>query len=1259
MSSGQQDTVLEAIIPQDKTSGVNRQFYGYTLGEVLLVGLPPFVFLYITSTIMGAGFAQWNAVGTLAIATVLFIVVKITPWYNTPLEILSRSIDYVRARTRMPLVENEAADVPGVVDIHEEYDAIELEDGSLAAVIEVPLINTSTFSGDQYLGQVSQFANALNSTIARQGGSGFDVDIHISQSIPSVSHQIESLKDAAQDGVPVEQGGMPSYARKYAEEQTENILDQLEEENVMQRSVHMITAVDPAETNDSGNIIDEFSSLSIVRPSSQQYDTQAAVLDERVRSMKSAVQGFSNPRRLDADELAQLNRDYWLDTGTDLQRSNLRSDEGPVMNLGVAVDGDEHARSASEEDSETIQPRSTDVSEPAVADGGAAAATSPDGENTPDGSGEDDSVTDADAETEGDSDGRFGGRLSSARKKITSVTNSLRGHASESTRKQMVYSPAYVDEYGKYVEVGDQYMSSIWVTGWPKHPEEGLLESILSVPEIRYDISLSLKATDYHDKLDELESLREKITSSAIEKEDSGGSGADASALAADVQVLREQMQDNDLECFEVGMTITVRSGSLDAVKRARRRIAGRCSAVNISTTTASNRQLAAVRTTSPLPTNNLREETRIDTTFNMTSDGVACLFPFSGYYIVEREGTTYGLVKTGVRDSGDTLGMLQVNRLNRTSPHRFWVGRSGSGKSFDIKNHINEEMARDRTESTVIVDIARGFDGPVETYNGSKVIVGETTINPFEIRPPKDARGTEESLDDKVRLLTDMFQIYMMENAPEEEAQAIRSTISKTVRETYKTAGPEDDDIGITNDPSTHDKESPVMEDYFKLLADMEENTREYTYQQTDSEVDALKDDIKVLMNRLKEFQPGQTYDYLSGKSEADMYDRVVYFDMNKFENDSSAAKGMMMTLITSHAYELAKQTEGHVNVVVDEAHDLFRDAAQADQLESMVRAGRNTGLMFDFISQAGEDFDAGAAKVIAKQCSIAIWRDLGEMGASVPQEFGLEQEQAQVVSGELATGDNEALDYSEALVDVESDRYLIERRVSDYAARIVDYRESEDGDFDAYMAGKSLKEQRAEAGRKKARELYAHYELIEEILSTVRQLRNQDVSWTEIETAFANNEVGNESVREAVAGIRPATGTVEAVIDGQAIDLNPKNTVKENADRFEREAERIEKEAEEIEHEEQTLSSEKREERRESDEETSVGSQPNVLGAAHAYEDVGDVEDDNDPAGSDDSDGGEQSESEEPPLPDGSGESDTDDGTTDVNEAESTEDE
>lgn len=257
-------------------------------------------------------------------------------------------------------------------------------------------------------------------------------------------------------------------------------------------------------------------------------------------------------------------------------------------------------------------------------------------------------------------------------------------------------------------------------------------------------------------------------------------------------------------------------------------------------------------------------------------------------------------------------------------------------------------------------------------------------------------------------------------------------------------------------------------MADFFDTLAEVErnveDNPKEYTARGTESEVQTLKSEAGTLISRFKEFQPDGTYSYFHGESEVDLYDRVVYFDMQKFEDDTTAAKGMSMALITSHAYELAKQTRGHVDLVVDEAHDLFRDAAQADQIESMVRAGRNTGLMFDFISQAGEDFDAGAAKVIAKQCSIAIWRDLGEMDVETPMEFGLTQEQAALVSGGLATGDNDAMDYSEALVDIEGDRYLIERRVSDYAARIVDYRESDDGRFDAYMAGKSLEEQQAE---------------------------------------------------------------------------------------------------------------------------------------------------------------------------------------------------
>jgi hypothetical protein len=1071
----QENTVLETVIPQDKTGGINRIFFGLSLSEIILIAGPTFLFFWATTSVFGVPLNQWVAIVTVAIGLTLYMVVKITPWYSTPLEILSRTFTYLRERTRMPLVAEEAEEVPGIANVHPEHQAVELVDGTLIGVVGVWPVNSSQWSSDQWLTQVGQLATSINSTIARDGGIGFDTKIRVSQTIPNAGEQVEGLKEAARNGIPPEDGGTPEYARKYAEEQVGETVDQLTDRGIMDREVHIITGVEPGEANSSESILDRFSGFSVVKASEDQRSAQAALLDSRVNTVENSVQGLTAAQRLDADELVELFRNHWLDTEADEQfEYSTMTTEGGVSNSAVDVDAEPHEEHISQENAEGDQEDTADEQEDAEdeQDDGESAESPPTQDAAADGGtatadGDSEPATDTDA-ADDDSDEEQG-RIGSAREWVNSTITSLRGHASESTRDQLIYSPSYVDPSTQHVELNDQYTSTLWITGWPKHPETGLLEDILSIPEIRYDLSIYLNSTDYHDKLDSLASEREFITGAAVLKEEGGDAdAADASSLAADKQVLREQMQENDLECFEVGMAITIRAGSVSAVKDARRRIISRCSASNISTTTAHGRQLAGLRSTSPTIGDDLEEASRVDTRFDMTSDGVACLFPFGGFTPTETNGTTYGLAKTGQRNTGDPLGMMQVDQDNRTAPHRFWVGRSGSGKSFDIKNHIMEELLRHPEQNTVIVDIARGFDGPTEAFDGSKVEVGETTINPFEIRPPEDARGTKDSLDDKVRLITDMFMIYLISNTSEDEASGLRPTVSKMVRRTFKNAGPEDDDEGITDDPETHGKDSPTMPDFFDTLADVEENVEdnpeEYTARGTESEVQTLKSEAGTLISRLKEFQPDGTYSYLSGESEVDMYDRIVYFDMNKFENDSTAAKGMIMALITSHAYELAKQTAGHVDLVVDEAHDLFRDAAQADQLESMVRAGRNTGLMFDFISQAGEDFDAGAAKVIAKQCSVAIWRDLGEMDAEVPVDFGLTREQAALVSGGLATGDNEGMDYSEALVDVEGDRYLIERRVSEYAAQIVDYREEDHGDFDAYMAGKSLEEQQAE---------------------------------------------------------------------------------------------------------------------------------------------------------------------------------------------------
>jgi len=565
------------------------------------------------------------------------------------------------------------------------------------------------------------------------------------------------------------------------------------------------------------------------------------------------------------------------------------------------------------------------------------------------------------------------------------------------------------------------------------------------------DASLYVHSTDYREKMDELATDQEWLSAMGIEKEGKQAKADDADVAATQKIILRDHMRDNGVECAEVSMVITVRADSKEKALRLRKHVKTEFLGPNdIVATEADDRQLAAMKTTSPTPGDEFDRASKNDTRFEMPSDTLGAMFPMAGGYQTHESGTIYGMA---LGRSGAPTGLLQVDRREIAVPHRFWVGRSGSGKSFNIKDLLIADMLRKPNLRTIIVDIARGFDGVVETFDGGKVIVGETQINPFEVRAPGEhGDGFKADLSSKINLIADMFHLYLQENATEPEE--LRATLVELIRKTYSNAG-------ITDDPSTHSKEkSPTMVDFFAVLADAATNPEEYTAEGTDYETENMVEHAGTLLTALKPFkptpedEPDGAFEWMSGESDVDLSSRVLYFDMQKFEGKPAVEKGMAMAYILSIAPEVAKQTNNYVDVVIDEAHDLFREVAQAGRLESMVRAGRNAGLMFDFISQADDDFNENAAKRIAKQCAISGWQNMGKMGLSDPEAFGLTDMQASQLSGGLAAGDDNRTSYSECLVDVDGDVYRVRKRVSDYAKAILDYRESDDGDFDEYLA-------------------------------------------------------------------------------------------------------------------------------------------------------------------------------------------------------------
>jgi len=115
---------------------------------------------------------------------------------------------------------------------------------------------------------------------------------------------------------------------------------------------------------------------------------------------------------------------------------------------------------------------------------------------------------------------------------------------------------------------------------------------------------------------------------------------------------------------------------------------------------------------------------------------------------------------------------------------------------------------------------------------------------------------------------------------------------------------------------------------------------------------------------------------------------------------------------------------------------------------------------------------------------------------------------------------------------------------------ARIIDHQQAAIEGFEAEAA----------AERERAETLYARYDLVDEVLRTVREARADDVPWAEIEARLAEGADRGIEAAEAVVDVSPAEGTVTLALDGHEVAVDPRVGVEKNADRRYRGAKEIE---------------------------------------------------------------------------------------------------
>jgi predicted ribosome quality control (RQC) complex YloA/Tae2 family protein len=105
---------------------------------------------------------------------------------------------------------------------------------------------------------------------------------------------------------------------------------------------------------------------------------------------------------------------------------------------------------------------------------------------------------------------------------------------------------------------------------------------------------------------------------------------------------------------------------------------------------------------------------------------------------------------------------------------------------------------------------------------------------------------------------------------------------------------------------------------------------------------------------------------------------------------------------------------------------------------------------------------------------------------------------------------------------------------------------------------------EQQAQAHRERAEALYANYDLVDEVLTTVRNARAEDVPWAEIEARFEEGSDQGIPAAEAVKRVDGSEGTVTVTVGDDEATLRVQDGVERNADRLYREAKQVEQKKE-----------------------------------------------------------------------------------------------
>ncbi len=493
---------------------------------------------------------------------------------------------------------------------------------------------------------------------------------------------------------------------------------------------------------------------------------------------------------------------------------------------------------------------------------------------------------------------------------------------------QDIIAPSALEINPKFLHLGDKIAKTFYVISYPRFLNAGWFAPIINLDKV-FDISIMIHPIDTNEILRKLQKRVAEIESQIAIREEKGlVRDPKLDTAYADIEYLRNQLQQAQERLFDVGLYITIYGDTMEEVDKAEAEIKSILESRLVYIKPALFQQEQGFKTVIPICHDEL------GVTSKLNSAPLSSLFPFISFDLTSNRGILYGINR-------HNSSLVLFDRFSLENYNSVVFAKSGSGKSYMTKLEILRSLMFDT--DVIVIDPEREYEYLAETTGGRYFNISLSSnhhINPFDLPVPREDENPADVLRNNIITLVGLFRIMLGGLTPQEDA-----IIDRAITETYALKD-------ITPDSDFTNLEPPLLSDFELVLSGMEGS--------------------EELVQKLTKYTRGTWAGFINKPTNVDINKRFVVFSVRDMEDE---LKPVAMYLVMHHIWNMVRKDLRKRLLVVDEAWWMMKSEDTASFLYGIAKRGRKYYLGLATITQDVADFlNSTYGKAMLTNSSIQI---------------------------------------------------------------------------------------------------------------------------------------------------------------------------------------------------------------------------------------------------------------------------------------------